>query len=722
MNKQNNITDKLQELLRPRNSTVFAVSVDRFTDDLMNDYQNNKFKLFSKEEYESQLFINSLENHLISDRETFSISDKIVSLITKIIEDKKVVVLYSGIGSVVFGFKNSVGIEPNGHIAKASKLLALLKKHKAEIITDDPLNWTTEKKYDAVVSIPPTTHLTIVNKTLTLINNTGTICLVLPEMFFYGGQYKPIRDYIYSHIGVSAIISLKDNVFAPYASFKTSLLLLNGLAGCKTYLAQSKGFADLEAIAGDLLSYKKAKKQPSIGFVAQLDSQRWDVRYYEPVDYDLGKLNYPYKTVPLKEVVDINAGKASADAKLAITSTGRKMVWTDELEKLKEKNNIYLSVKDQVNPYYLFLFLNSSLGKKALDRIVKGAYIPYISSKELLELPIILPELEIQNRVVEQALSINKTIADLRTITEEGENTIKNNLFKLDLFQEKIKKFSKQTQDVAYQSLPFPIAVVYRKFVNAPNNTQRFSLMIELFESALRFIVLVNLVDYLHKMKSGEDIKQDIPLISRLTRPSLGDWVQLFNSLTKVKTNSDSEPFLKEVKEFNLDKYRKVLHEFVEMRNQSLRGHGGTLSEEEYSLKVQQYFPKLEEFIASLSFLSKYHLVKTHSLEKDGDYYKISATNLMGGTTPFEHRVIESRRPIDSPRVIYFDTEMSYLELDPFIILELCSYCKRNEVLLMDKFNGTNISYFGPESGHKPTIANAFKLPESIRQLTQNYA
>lgn len=431
-----------------------------------------------------------------------------------------------------------------------------------------------------------------------------------------------------------------------------------------------------------------------------------------------GKIEIPHTTERLCDLANISLGKPQNTSKFAINRTGSKIVWLDEDAKLIDRNNIYISPNKEINPYYLFLYLGSNLG---IGRIVRGNYIPHVNVKELREFLIILPLLENQNQIAEQALRIKNAILDFRTIVEEGENSIKNNLFQLGSFQNRIDKFSQQTKEMAYQSLPFPIAVVYRKFVNAPNNTQRFTLMIELFESAIRFIVLVNLTDYLYKMKPNDDIQKDIPLIKKLTRPSLGDWVQLFNSLTKIKINPESEPFLKEVKEFNLDKYHNVLQEFVEIRNLSLRGHGGTLSEEEYALKVQQYFPKLEEFISSLTFLSKYQLVKTHSLEKEDDFYKIQATDLMGGVMPFAHKEIDSRRfvDVDTNRVIYFNSELDYLILDPFMVLEFCPTCQRNEVLLFDKFDNKNITYFGTESGHKPVIANANKLPVTIKQFAE---
>lgn len=243
--------------------------------------------------------------------------------------------------------------------------------------------------------------------------------------------------------------------------------------------------------------------------------------------------------------------------------------------------------------------------------------------------------------------------------------------------------------------------------------------MIELFESVLRFIVLVNLKDYLCKLNPNEDIQKDIPLIKKLARPSLGDWEQIFNSLAKIKTTPGSELFIKEVKKFDLDKYRFVLKEFVEIRNDSLRGHGGVLSEEEYESKVQEYFPKLEELISNLGFLSKYNLVRTVSLDNEGEFFKISVDNLMGGVTPFEFKEIVTMKHPNNNKVVYFNSDLDFLDLDPFIIHELCPVCKKPEVLLLDKFSDKTITYFGPETGHRPTIANADRLPFAIKQFAK---
>ena len=394
------------------------------------------------------------------------------------------------------------------------------------------------------------------------------------------------------------------------------------------------------------------------------------------------------------------------------------MTSLDELEENKEKDNILISTNGSVNTYYLFLFLTSTFGRKSLNRIFREVSITAENEKNLYSIPVVLPELSMQKHIVDQAQNIIKTTTDLNTIVVKGENSIKNNLFNLAPFQKELDKFSQDTEEMAYQSLPFPIAVVYRKFIYASSNTQKFLLMIDLFESVIRFIVLVSLADYLSKLKPNEDIQNDIPLIKKITRPTLGELVQFFNSLARINTKPDYEPFLKEIKELDLKKYRKVIDDFVQIRNNSLKGHGLTLRDEEYEPKIQGYFPILADLISSLGFLSKYHLVKTLSLANDEEFFKIQADNLMGGVTPFKNEVIESRRAPITNKVIYFNSDLDYLNLDPFIVLEICPNCQQLEVLMMDKIkNITDISYIAPGSGHKPIMKNTSKLPLAIKQF-----
>jgi len=401
----------------------------------------------------------------------------------------------------------------------------------------------------------------------------------------------------------------------------------------------------------------------------------------------------------------VRSGKSSEDGKIAINRTGSKVVWVADEPKLIAKNNFFVVPGKEVNPSYLHLYLNSAIGKRALTGLVTGAYIPHVSPKDLARLPVVLPNLLQQSQIVADALELGQTVSSLQALTVEGERALKEDLFGLAAAKEKFRNFSATTEEARYKQLPFPIAVVQRKIRNAPNNTQRFSLLIELFEVVIRFIALVHLADYINNRKQGAVVAEQVPDIKKLFAPALGDWVSIFKAFARLKSGADSTPFLAEIKSFRLDKYQRTLQEFVDIRNASLRGHGATLAEEEYEVRFQEHAPKVYELVSSLGFLANYKLVKTGQMEKDGDFFNIAVHTLMGDNPHFEAGHILLRTPLDTDRVLYLNRDQESLVLDPYIVLERCPECNRPEVLLFDKLSDKKITYLGYESGHRPAAA-----------------
>ena len=332
-------------------------------------------------------------------------------------------------------------------------------------------------------------------------------------------------------------------------------------------------------------------------------------------------------------------------------------------------------------------------------------------------LPVVVPDVQQQGKVVEQALKIRQVTTALEALASEGKQSLSEHLFNLGAISDKFLKFSESTEKAFYQRLPFPIAVVYRKIANASNNTQKYSLLIELFEVVIRFMVLVNLADYLNGRNAADTLVQQITDIRRLSAPALGHWVSRFRSFAHLKTAAESQPFLQEIKEFPLHDYQRMLDEFVNIRNESLRGHGATLTEGEYELKFQEHAPKLYKLVSDLGFLANYRLVKTGSMEKDREFYKISVQNLMGDNPHFESDHVVQRTPLETGKVLYLKANGESLILDPYIVLELCTECRRPEVLLLDKFSEQKITYLGYESGHKPAFPITDRLPVAVREL-----
>ena len=693
---------------------IGASLIDRLHDDFLE-----KKEIFSAEEYRDPAIRDALLALLSKRRDVVLVPKEIVGFVHAVLGHGTVLNLYSGFGEFLEQFGGGVGVERMSSVAERARFLLELSGIDAQVVNGDPLNWKSTDRFERVVCNPPfgtqDGELAAIEKALSLLKKEGQLAVIVSPTFLWGTRQAKGRETILKRASVRAVISLPPGVFA-HTSIQSAILILNQSRDGKTYMARSKNVGDLDAIAKDYHASRQGQKF-TLGFEINLDSGRWDVAYHEPVDFGLGGLTFPYKLVSLGDIAEIRAGKPSEDGKIAINRTGSKVVWVADEPKLIPKNNVFVVPGKEVNPSYLHLYLNSAIGKRALAGLVKGAYIPHVSAKELTRLPVVLPELQQQNQIVADALELGQTVSSLQALTVEGERALKENLFGLAAAKEKFQKFSATTEEARYQQLPFPIAVVQRKIRNAPNNTQKFSLLIELFEVVIRFIALVHLADYINNRKQAAVVAEQVPDIKKLFAPALGDWVSIFKAFARIKSGADSTPFLAEIKSFRLDKYQRTLQEFVDIRSASLRGHGATLTEEEYELRFQEHAPKVYDLVSSLGFLANYTLVKTGQMEKDGDFFNIAVHTLMGDNPHFETSHIVLRTPLDTNKVLYLNRDQESLVLDPYIVLERCPECNRPEVLLFDKLSDKKITYLGYESGPRPALPNADRLPLIIREV-----
>lgn len=678
------------------------------------DFAGDK-KQFTESEYRDPVFRDALLDILLRQGTVVYFPSELAALVRKIIGNGRILSFYSGLGEFLLEFGGGIGVEPNALTARWSKFLLTIGGADAEIVQADPRHWKSEQAFDRIVCNTPygvkQDHTWLLGLTLARLSSAGQLVLLIPPAFLWVKKYQWYREWVPSHCQVRAIISLPPKIF-PRTNIESAIIVVQLGETGKTYMATSKSLADLPAIGEDYTAWREGRNF-SLGFESLLNPARWDVPHYQPIDFGLGSIPFSYQVVRLGDVASVTLGIISPESKLAISRTGSKVVWLDgEIADLIGKNNIFLEPERSVNPMYLYLYLSSSVGKKAISRFVKGEAISHVSAKDLLELPVVLPDLAKQAQIVSQALEIRKTASTLEALVSEAKQSLADNFFELDAARNKFRSFSVETDKAFYQTLPFPIAIVYRKVANAPNNTQRFSFLIELFEVLIRFIVLVQVADYLTGSQQAEVLVK-LPELSKLSKPSLGTWVNLFRSLSQFET---ANPFLKEVKGLKVNEYHKTVEKFVSLRNESFKGHGATLSESEYELKFQEHAPSIYELIGKMSFLANYRLVKTGSMDKDGDYYQISAQTLMGDNPVFETQVLSSRAPFDTQKVLYLNASLDPLVLDPFVILEPCTECHRPELLLLDKFSEKKITYLGYESGHKPSYPTVSKLPLALRE------
>jgi len=74
---------------------------------------------------------------------------------------------------------------------------------------------------------------------------------------------------------------------------------------------------------------------------------------------------------------------------------------------------------DRVNNAYLAHYLNSTPVKKALEREIKGTTIPMIKTKDLENIDIVLPPVDVQNKTVALMKLSAREIELLEKLKEE---------------------------------------------------------------------------------------------------------------------------------------------------------------------------------------------------------------------------------------------------------------------------------------------------------------
>lgn len=325
---------------------------------LQSDYSGKK-ELFPADVYKSPEFHEEILLSLGQGKGASHIAPDITSFVQTLLGTGKILSLYSCLGEFLYQFGGGVGVERLLLAAKWAQFLLKIAEIDASVITADPLHWESRRKFERIVCAPPFgTHsdeFDAIEKGLSLLETGGRLAVIVSPNFLWSAKQSQAREKILQRAQISGIVSLPANVFA-HTEMQSAILVLQHEKAGKTYMASSKSVADLGAIAADYQAWRNGKKF-SIGFERVLDSERWDVAYSEPIDFGLGNAAFPYSVVALGGVADIEAGRPSDKAKIAINRTGSKAVWIADEPKLIPKNNIFVSPHRDINPTYLYMAL-----------------------------------------------------------------------------------------------------------------------------------------------------------------------------------------------------------------------------------------------------------------------------------------------------------------------------------------------------------------------------
>lgn len=256
--------------------------------------------------------------------------------------------------------------------------------------------------------------------------------------------------------------------------------------------------------------------------------------------------------------------------------------------------------------------------------------------------------------------------------------------------REAIRKLSINTsqyldREAPFNDWPFPVAITRHKIVQSLEPTHRFMLMLDHFDSLIRYFYFAN-----------EIINDREPQI--VERPSLGWWVQ------RLSHSLNARESLMEV--VRIAEKEKV----VKLRNE-LKGHGWSPHSPESYIEESA---RLETIIGSIEkilnpFFEKHRLVVPRMIRMDsaGDF--IAEADILTGSNILHPREIihfqgnPRDSGIRSPNLVYLaDREMRHFKpISPFIMSTFCPACAHPRILVSDGGE----SYIDVFMGHRVEIA-----------------
>lgn len=98
---------------------------------------------------------------------------------------------------------------------------------------------------------------------------------------------------------------------------------------------------------------------------------------------------------------------------------GNSVIVDDEHKRMVISSEIFRVVlkKDNVNPHYVAIWLNNNIAKQLFNRISTGGIMGHLSQDALKNIQIILPSLEIQNKIAEE---VEKRISEAERLKAEA--------------------------------------------------------------------------------------------------------------------------------------------------------------------------------------------------------------------------------------------------------------------------------------------------------------
>lgn len=256
-----------------------------------------------------------------------------------------------------------------------------------------------------------------------------------------------------------------------------------------------------------------------------------------------------------------------------------------------------------------------------------------------------------------------------------------------------VKEGNETIDEIIDKKFPFPVSYCFRSMQNEINYSRKWLKLLELFEIILKYQFYVLLSDL---KQNNVDIK-NLKEINNLKRPSLGHIHSLFFKLLTFVKKPNSGYFTQEwIKTFNDKQVRnvcKVSSHMIELRNNTLRGHGFVESDDRYQ---ELFHENIKNIIVLINFMFplaiNYLLINIENgLKHRRGIFEFKASVMQGSNPLFRIMDFKTKEIIENGCYVFNKSTNKFLCIRPWLVVANCPECKRDMVFFYDRIDNEKI-------------------------------
>lgn len=434
----------------------------------------------------------------------------------------------------------------------------------------------SDDNYDLVLAdlpfgpvVPNATHLSIAEKICEM-NTSNYIVLTFAGNITTSSQgRKWLGELEKKGIYVCAVIDIPAGIYKPITMIESRLIFFSKSRTEEIFLAKLMYEEDAEAIIDNFIYHKNSLKTERIGkWFAKKEYQDFSEYENQNRKIRLGKKlskSYNGDLVRIKDIcVKIDAPKKEGfdeecEAAVYIPKLGKTKAVTRITEFDIKGQNYFRVVVDQekIIPGFLAFVLNTEAGIELRLRAMSGATIPFLNSKNVLDISIPLPSLEIQTEILKLDSELNQIVQESNKLREK----LKQTPASYKSIRKEIKDINNRGDKFEQwiESLPYPVATILKRYQVATDDAHKQEMLLYFYEAYSIFEAAI-LVGAYGKYSDEKTESMDVDA-SFFEKASFGSWVKMDRAISKsIRKRLDNKETMDKILECFCTEDRTVIN------------------------------------------------------------------------------------------------------------------------------------------------------------------